>query len=416
MTEPTLLPTSQPGAEPDAPNPAELPAPPPVPPTAAGAGAPARTGRASRWMAIALVPVLAVGLFAGGAAADRAGWFGVPGSDPGAAAPSGSAADLALIGEAWRDLHDHYVDAKSLDDRALAYGAIQGMTTAIGDVGHTTFLTAEQAKAFEQSLAGSLVGVGITLSVNDAGSFVVNSVIPGAPAEEAGLRRGDMIVAVDGTSTKGETLDTIASRIRGPAGETVTLTIERAGAANFDVGIVRRKFEIPMVDWSMIPGRTVALIRLDQFNLGAAKAVQDAIGKAKAAGATALIFDLRGNGGGYATEAVSVASQFVGDGTVYRAIDATGDREGRPRGTGRPRDGHPPRRARRRWHRELRGDRHRGHPGREAGTGGGGEDLRHRDRDGALRPRRRLLAAHRRGALADSRRAGPSGTRASSPT
>jgi carboxyl-terminal processing protease len=94
--------------------------------------------------------------------------------------------------------------------------------------------------------------------------------------------------------------------------------------ANFDVTIIRRKFELPLVSWAMVPGRTVAVIRLEQFATGATTAVKDAITKAKAAGATALIFDLRQNPGGYVTEAIGVASQFVGDGIVYQSVDASG--------------------------------------------------------------------------------------------
>jgi carboxyl-terminal processing protease len=104
----------------------------------------------------------------------------------------------------------------------------------------------------------------------------------------------------------------------------VTLTIDRAGTQPFDVTIVRRKFDLPLVEWSMVPGQKTALIRLDQFATGATKGVEDAIKAAKADGATGIILDLRGNPGGYVNEAVGVASQFVGDGIVYRSVDASG--------------------------------------------------------------------------------------------
>ena len=77
----------------------------------------------------------------------------------------------------------------------------------------------------------------------------------------------------------------------------------------------------------MIPGRDVAFIRLDQFATGAAPALKTAITDAKAAGAKAIVFDLRGNPGGYVNEAIGVASQFVGDGIVYQSIDASGKTE-----------------------------------------------------------------------------------------
>ena len=123
----------------------------------------------------------------------------------GAPAASGGAgaADLALIEEAWRAIQDNYVDAKHLDDRDLAYGAIRGMTDAVGDEGHTSFMTADEAKAVDQSLSGTFVGIGVQLDTDETKGPIIRSVIPGTPAEEAGLKRGDAIVEVDGTSTDG---------------------------------------------------------------------------------------------------------------------------------------------------------------------------------------------------------------------
>ncbi len=221
------------------------------------------------------------------------------------------------------------MDARNLDDQALAYGAISGMTQAVGDEGHTSFLTAAEAKASDQSLSGTFVGIGVRVS-GETGAVVIASIIPGTPAADSGLRRGDRIVAVDGKPTTGETVDQVVTRVRGPEGEDVTLTIARAGTSNFDVTITRRKFDLPLVSWAMAPGTTVAVIRLDQFATGATKGIQDAITKAKSAGATALVLDLRGNPGGYVSEAIGVTSQFVADGIVYQAIDASGKEKDSP--------------------------------------------------------------------------------------
>jgi carboxyl-terminal processing protease len=271
-----------------------------------------------------LGPVLAVVIFSAGVFFGRADLSPAgPGASP-APEASGAAADLALIEEAWRAIQDNYVDAANLNDQELAYAAIRGLTQAVGDEGHTSFMTAAQAQASDQSLSGSFVGIGVQLNPDTSGGVTIGVVIPGTPAEEAGLQRGDRIVAVDGKTTTGETLDQTVARVRGPEGESVTLTIARNGVADFDVTITRRKFDLPLISWAMVPGRTVALIRLDQFATGATKALQDAITKAKAAGATAIIFDLRGNPGGFVTEAVGVASQFLADGIVYQAFDRSG--------------------------------------------------------------------------------------------
>ena len=312
----------QPPAAAPVPPDAQPPAPPPPPSTAAGT--PRAPGSATRWIAAALGPVLAVGLFIGGAAADRAGLLGTPVAAPASTpAPSGEGADLALIEEAWRAIHDNYVDAKNLDDRELAYGAIRGLTDAVGDDGHTSFLTADEAKAVDDSLSGTFVGIGVQVST-ETEEVIIGSVFPGTPAEEAGLRRGDRIIAVDGTTTEGETLDEVVARVRGPEGEQVTLRIRRAGTADFDVTIVRRKFDLPLVSWSMVPGRTIAYVRLEQFATGATKAMRTALEAARRDGATALVLDLRANPGGYVNEAIGITSQFVGDGAAYRTIDRSG--------------------------------------------------------------------------------------------
>ncbi len=287
---------------------------------------PGRRPGAGTWIGVLLTPLLIAGVFLGGVAADRSGWLGSPVAIVSSPAPSGSGDELALIEQAWRDLHQNYVDAKNLDDQALAYGAIQGMTQAVGDPGHTVFLTATAAKAMDEALSGTFIGIGVRVS-GDANGVAIGSVISNTPAEAAGLKRGDVIAAVDGTSTAGQSIDQVVARVRGPEGQPVTLTIERAGTPNFDVTIIRRKFDLPLVSWTMVPGRTVAFIRLEQFATGATTAVKDAITKAKAAGATAIIFDLRQDPGGYVNEAIGVASQFVGDGIVYQSVDASGKQQ-----------------------------------------------------------------------------------------
>jgi carboxyl-terminal processing protease len=188
-------------------------------------------------------------------------------------------------------------------------------------------MTAEEAAAADRSLSGSFVGIGVQVSEGDDGATVISGVFPGTPAEEAGLRRGDRITAVDGRTTEGETVDETVSRVRGPEGEDVVLTIGREGVDDFDVTITRREFDLPLVSWAMVPGTDIAHIRLDQFASGAAEAVKDAIAEANEAGATGIVFDLRSNPGGYVGEAVGVASQFLADGNVYQAIDRSGDRK-----------------------------------------------------------------------------------------
>jgi carboxyl-terminal processing protease len=302
------------------------PPPPPVPLTGRASGG--FGGRRVPGAIVAiLAPVLAVVFFAGGILADRTAMLGAAAAGP-VATPTGSpAAGTGLVDEAWRVIHDKYVDPKSLDDQKLAYGAIRGIVDAIGDEGHTSFMTADESRASDQSLSGSFVGIGVQVSVDDAGKIQVSTVFANTPAQEAGLRRGDHILAVDGKTTLGETVDQTVSRVRGPEGQTVTLTIGRSGTSDFDVTITRRTFDLPLIAWAMVPGTKVALIRLDQFATGATDALRKAITDVKADGATGLIFDLRSNPGGYVAEAVGVASQFLADGIVYQSFGRTGERK-----------------------------------------------------------------------------------------
>ena len=296
-------------------------------PTAPLAAPVASSGGYGRWLAVVLIPVFAIVAFAGGVAAGSSGLFG---GAAGVAATPGVTADgpsMDLIAEAWDTIHENYVDSKNLDDRELVYGAIRGMTEAVGDEGHTSFLTAEEARAVDQSLSGTFVGIGVQVGGDEVEGPIISSIIPNTPAAESELRRGDRIVAVDGWETEDQSIDEIVSRVRGPEGEPVTLTIEREGVADFDVTIVRRTFDLPLVTSAMIPGRDIAFIRLEQFASGATEAMRDAITGAKEAGAKAIILDLRGNPGGYVNEAIGITSQFVGDGTVYQSIDASGKTE-----------------------------------------------------------------------------------------
>lgn len=310
-------------------------APPPPPP-------PGRRGRSGvpAILVAVLAPVLAVVMFASGLAVGQAGTGARP--EPGQPSPGTSFAPvpsqsptpaqaLSLVEQAWGLIQDNYVDAQDLDNQKLAYSAIEGIVSAVGDTDHTTFMTAAEAKAMDQSLSGTFVGVGVQVAPDDGkGGVVVGQVFPNTPAQEAGLRRGDRVVAVNGKPTTGQTQDQIIASIRGPAGTQVTLTVQRAGTADFEVTMTRRQYDLPLSSWVMVPGRTVALIRLDSFATGAGKAVTASIEAAKGAGATAIVFDLRGNGGGYVNEAVDVASQFVPDGIVYQSVNRGGQTQDIP--------------------------------------------------------------------------------------
>ena len=253
------------------------------------------------------------------------------GGVPVAASPTGSDGELALIREAWDAIHQNYVDARDLNDQALAYGAINGLTNAVGDTGHTTFMTPEERKSRESALSGTYVGIGAEMDTTTDGLPLVVGVFRGSPADAAGLHSGDILVAVDDRSTAGSDLDTVIGWVRGEAGTTVVLTVRSgADAPERILRIVRADVHIQPVSWALVAGSKTAVIRLEQFSKGAADALVEALKAARAAGADRLILDLRGNPGGYVGEAVAVASQFLASGTVYVERNAKGEEKSTP--------------------------------------------------------------------------------------
>jgi carboxyl-terminal processing protease len=287
-----------------------------------------RRGGAAKGFMVALALALT---FGAGVGIGRAVPEQLAGGSAVAASPAASDAELALIREAWDAIHQNYVDAKDLDDQALAYGAIDGLTDAVGDTGHTTFMTPEERKSRESSLAGSYVGIGAEMDTTSDGLPLVVGVFRDSPADGAGLHAGDIMVAVDGRSTTGADLDTVISWVRGEAGSTVVLTVKAgADAPERELRIVRADVHIQPVSWTMVAGSHTAVVRLEQFSKGASDALVEALKAARAAGADRLVLDLRGNPGGYVGEAVAVASQFLASGNVFVERDAKGEEKPTP--------------------------------------------------------------------------------------
>jgi carboxyl-terminal processing protease len=250
----------------------------------------------------------------------------VPGSDT-APNPASSLqpTNFGLIREAWDTIHQQYVGRDQLDDRALIYGAIEGLTNAVGDTGHTDFMTPEERKQRNDSLSGSYVGIGVRIEPDDAGRPRIVGVFDNGPAKKAGLVPDDVIIAVDGRATEGQSIDQVATWVRGEAGTTVELKVRHGtDGPERTVKIVRADVPVEPVAWTMVPGTRTALVSLEQFSNGAADDVVKALKAAREGGAQRVVLDLRDNPGGYVNEAVGVASQFLSGGLVYIERDANG--------------------------------------------------------------------------------------------
>ena len=285
---------------------------------------PSRSRQASGRGILAFILAIAIAFGAGGAIGLSAGPGALSGGSGLPQAGASFPPQFAVYEQAWQILHDQYVDPSALDPTTLTYGSISGLLSAVGDTDHTRFLTPQDLAAENSSLSGSVVGIGAEMSTVN-GAPVIQSVIPGSPAEKAGLLGGDTVLSVDGVTTEGLSVDTVVSKIRGDAGTTVKLSILHQGAADpITVSIVRAKVDVPSVSWALIPGTKVADIRIEEFANNATDELVSMIAAARKAGATGLVLDLRGNPGGYVDQAVGVASQFLKDGDVYREQDRTG--------------------------------------------------------------------------------------------
>ncbi len=272
-------------------------------------------------LVVALVALLVASAFVGGVAAERAGLF-----QDSAAIASPAVPEFKVFWEAWDLVKRHYVDQDAVDDTGLTYGAIRGMLDSLGDEGHTRFLSPAELRAEEEALAGRFEGIGAHLTMRD-GRPTILAPIPGSPAQQAGLRAGDVIVAVDGKEVADLRVDEIARLVRGPAGTQVTVSVIHPGDTTIsDVTVVRAKIDVPNVSWTMVPGTSVAHVLLSQFAERATQDLAKALAEARERGATAVILDLRNNPGGLRDEAIGVASQFLAAGNVLVEVDAQGER------------------------------------------------------------------------------------------
>jgi carboxyl-terminal processing protease len=186
-------------------------------------------------------------------------------------------------------------------------------------------MTPAERKQRDDSLSGSYVGIGVRIEPDPAGLPMIIGVFEGSPAEKAGLKPDDVIVAVDGKRTEDSSIDEVAGWVRGEAGTTVELTVRHgADGPERTVSVVRGDVPIHPVSWTMVPGTKTALIRLEQFSNGAADDMVETLKTARTDGAERIVLDMRGNPGGYVNEAVGVASQFLTSGLVYIERNAQG--------------------------------------------------------------------------------------------
>lgn len=224
--------------------------------------------------------------------------------------------DFSRFWDVWDKMNTEHVK-RPLDNNKLLDGAIHGMVNAVGDP-YTTYLNAEENKDAMGSLNGKYEGIGAQLGFDEKERLIIQSPLDESPSIRAGLQAGDIIAAIDDKPTVGLSLDEAVSKIRGPAGTEVKLTLVRVGQDKpFDVTLKRETIKVESVKWEDKSNGIVS-IRLARFgedtNEEWTKHIKEIIQKVPNLRGIAL--DLRNNPGGYLESSVYVASEFVKSGNV----------------------------------------------------------------------------------------------------
>lgn len=243
-------------------------------------------------------------------------------------AEAGTPEDLAELfvpfWQSWALVHDQYVE-QPVDDENLMRGAIDGMLEALGDP-HTSYMDPDQYEMLNTQLQGEETYEGIGAWVDTSSDYLtIISPIPNSPAEAAGLRTGDKIIALDGEDMTGVDGEVVRKQVLGPAGSTLRLTILREGLEPFEVTITRASINIPSVDGKMLD-EGIAYVRVFVFSDDATTQLRDNLKELLAQNPEGLILDLRGNGGGLLETSVDVASEFIKDGVIVYEEYGDGDR------------------------------------------------------------------------------------------
>lgn len=237
----------------------------------------------------------------------------------------GQDVDFDLYWEVWDALHEKYVDKDKINDKELFYGSIEGMVRAMNDP-YSVFMDPLEAKDFQESLnETSFEGIGAEISIRDNVLTVV-SPLEGTPADKAGLRPGDKILAIDGTSTANMNLDDAVQRIRGEEGTEVVLTVLRESFQEpQDIPIVRGEIVVKSVRTKMEDD--IFVIEITNFKNDTFDLFNQAVREAVKKDPGGIVLDLRNNPGGYLQGAVEVASEWVEDGNVVIEEFAGGEKQ-----------------------------------------------------------------------------------------
>ncbi len=232
--------------------------------------------------------------------------------------------EFAKLVEVWELMEREHIDAGTFDHADLADGAIKGMLEATED-SHAAYLDPEQYSYQRQEIRGSFEGIGAEVTIKN-GLITIVAPIPDTPAEEAGVKSGDVILSIDGESVSGWDLFRAINRIRGEEGTLVTIEVRRARTGETAVlEIVRGVIPLKSVRLTMLVGR-IGHLRITSFSGGSLEEFEEAMERFDRSQGLGLVVDVRNNPGGLLSSVVDMTSQFVDEGLVLYQLDGQGNR------------------------------------------------------------------------------------------
>lgn len=222
--------------------------------------------------------------------------------------------DFNLFWDVWNLLEKDYVKNDKLNEKELFYGSIKGMVAAAGDP-YTIFMDPKESQSFANDLSGTFEGIGAEIGTKKD-NLVVIAPLPDSPAEKAGLRSGDKIMAIDKISSLGMTVDEAVNKIRGKKGTTVTLKILRNGDEKTkEISINRDVIVVKSVKSKMRDDK-IYVLTITNFNNDTEYLFNEAVEEIVKSNPKGLILDLRNNPGGYLDTAVKVGSKWINEGII----------------------------------------------------------------------------------------------------
>ena len=232
--------------------------------------------------------------------------------------------EFQRLAEVWELMNREHIDAAGLDPQMISDGAIRGMVRALDDP-YASFLDQEQYSLEQEDIRGFFGGIGAEVGIRD-GMMTVLSPMPDTPAEEAGVKPGDVILEVDGESIRDMSLLEVVRLIRGEKGTTVTLLVRHLrDRVAVSIEIERDIINLESISLLMQVGG-IGHLRISGFTGTTGTELAEALERFERSKGKGLVVDLRNNPGGLVSSVVDVASQFIGDGLVLYQVDANGDR------------------------------------------------------------------------------------------